>query len=270
MSARLTIKELEAALAAGTLTPNEIAALQQDPRRGVRELLKRREGASQRAAREQERLQDLTAFERRLWSKGATRVAGLDEVGAGTLAGPVVAAAVILPVGLTIEGIDDSKRLTRKQRDNLAEVIRAHALAWAIGSCSAQEIDRLNILQAGREAMRRAVVQLEPAADYLLVDARDVPAVGVRQLAIESGDRRSQSIAAASILAKVERDGHMLQWAQTYPGYGFEQHLGYSTAAHLEALRRLGPSPLHRRSFGPVKAVLAGMSPSKPKQLSLY
>lgn len=195
-------------------------------------------------------------FESALWSQGITCVAGVDEVGAGPLAGPVYAAAVILPVGFFDPAINDSKKLTRRKRDAVVEVIRTHAFAFAFGSCTPEEIDQLNILQASREAMRRAVAGLLSQPQHILVDARVIPNMTIPQTAIIKGDSRSQTIAAASILAKVERDGVMASYAGLYPGYGFDKHQGYGTQAHLDALQRLGPCPIHRRSFAPVAAQL--------------
>lgn len=232
----------------------ELNCLAVDPRAGVRSLAQRARRRALAVAAEEQRISELQAFERLHWSVGLGRVAGVDEVGMGPLAGPVMAAAVILAPGTTFVGIDDSKRLSRKRREALSEAIRADAVAYAFGSCSPEEIDALNIYQAGREAMRRAVCGLDPAPQHLLVDARAV-AVPIPQTAIKGGDRRSQTIAAASILAKVERDRLMAEMADTFPGYGFDQHRGYPTRAHLRALRHLGPTPIHRRSFGPVRAV---------------
>ncbi len=197
-------------------------------------------------------------FERRQWRRGVVHVAGVDEVGVGPLAGPVVAAAVMLPVDSTIPGVDDSKRLTRPKREQLDGFIRRHAIALAIGWCSPREIDAFNILQASRLAMQRAVAGLDPAPQHLLVDAREVPGVRMPQTALVHGDRRSQSIAAASIVAKVYRDALMAGMANDYPGYGFERHAGYGTRVHLAALRDLGPSPIHRLSFAPVAEVARG------------
>ena len=193
-------------------------------------------------------------YEIALWQSGVKHVAGVDEVGAGPLAGPVLAAAVILSADTRIEGINDSKLLSALQRQRLAEQIRERAVAFALGSCSPEEIDTLNILQASRQAMRRAVGALQVAPDHLLVDARRVPDVSMPQTPIIKGDTQSQCIAAASIIAKVARDALMEQLAEVYPGYGFERHRGYGTRQHLEALKRLGPCAIHRHSFSPVAA----------------
>ena len=212
---------------------------------------------------ESARLLALTAHERRLWRRGVIRVAGVDEVGVGPLAGPVVAGAVMLPPDTFIPGVNDSKKLTAQQRDRLAAAIREEAWAMGIGAATVEEIDRLNILQASRLAMQRAVLALTLEPEHLLVDARTVPNVTMPQQGIVHGDALSQSIAAASIIAKVFRDDLMAELGRTYPGYGFEQHAGYPTVSHLKALKRLGPCAIHRRSFGPVKAALGEVLPNK-------
>jgi ribonuclease HII len=191
--------------------------------------------------------------EREYWSRGVTRIGGVDEVGVGPLAGPLVAAAVILPPEVPLRGIDDSKRLSSKQRDRLAQEIESCALACGIGVVEVEEVDRLNVFWASVEAMRRAVGNLAVDPEQLLVDARWIPDVAVPQQAIVGGDRRSYSIAAASIVAKVARDRMMCDFDRVYPEYGFARHMGYGTRFHLDALARFGPSPIHRQSFVPVR-----------------
>jgi len=180
---------------------------------------------------------------------GFSVVAGLDEVGRGALCGPVVACAVVLGAGFDTTGVDDSKRLTRRQRQRLAERIRREASAVSLGSADVAEIDRLNILRATHLAMRRAIEALDPQPDLVLVDGRDVPALPVPARAIVKGDALSVSIAAASIVAKEERDAQMREWDERYPGYGLARNMGYGSLGHREALRRLGPTAIHRRSF---------------------
>jgi ribonuclease HII len=180
------------------------------------------------------------------------RVAGLDEAGRGSLFGPVVAAAVILNPKRRIVGLDDSKKLNSERRNDLAPRIRDHALAWAIAEIDAARIDAWNIYQASRQAMMAAVSQLSPLPDYLLLDAIEID-LPIEQKALIHGDARSVSIAAASILAKVERDRRMAEFDEIYPQYGLAQHKGYGTPEHLEALRRFGPSPQHRFSYAPVR-----------------
>lgn len=190
-------------------------------------------------------------YEKNAWASGAVMVAGVDEVGRGSLFGPVVAAAVILDPAYRIRGLRDSKLLLPDRRELLAPRIRDHAVAWALAAVDAALIDQINIYQASRLAMRQAVMQLQPAADHLLIDAVrldcDLP-----QLAIIHGDALSASIAAASILAKVERDRMMCEWDAVFPEYGLASHKGYSTPQHLAALLQHGPSPLHRQSFAPI------------------
>jgi ribonuclease HII len=188
-------------------------------------------------------------FESEARSAGFLRVAGLDEVGRGALCGPVVAAAVILGEGFDTAGLDDSKRLTRRQRERLANRIEAGAAAWAIGAADPGEIDRINILRATHLAMQRAVAALKVPPDFLLLDALHLPGVDLPQRGIVKGDALSVSIAAASIVAKVARDAAMRKWDDSYPGYGLGHNMGYASEDHREALHRLGPSLIHRRSF---------------------
>jgi len=184
-------------------------------------------------------------------------VAGVDEAGRGPLAGPVVAAAVILSADDPIEGLADSKRLAAARREQLAGEIRARALAWCVASAGPGEIDRINILQASLVAMARAVRGLGTSPSLVMVDGAHRPVLACACCAVVDGDDLVPQIAAASILAKVTRDAEMQRLAAQYPGYGFEQHKGYPTRAHLQALERLGPTPVHRRSFAPVREVLA-------------
>ncbi|HUO16450.1 MAG TPA: ribonuclease HII [Verrucomicrobiae bacterium] len=197
------------------------------------------------------RLRCTLRYEKKAWSGGAVHVAGVDEVGRGSLFGPVVAAAVILDPGYRVRGLRDSKLLVAERREILAERIREHCLAWAIAAVDAAQIDQINIYQASRVAMRDAVTRLAPTADYLLIDALRLDCE-VPQQAIIHGDALSASIAAASILAKVERDRMMCEWDAIFPLYGLASHKGYSTPKHIAALREHGPSPLHRQSFAPV------------------
>jgi ribonuclease HII len=211
-------------------------------------------------------------FEKRAAQSGARLIAGVDEVGRGSLFGPVVAAAVILDPYYRIRGLRDSKLLPAERREVLAERIREHAVAWAIAAVDAARIDQINIYQASRVAMREAVLTLAPGPDHLLIDAMrldcDLP-----QRAIIHGDALSASIAAASILAKVERDRMICEWDPVFPVYGLASNKGYSTPHHLAALREHGPSPLHRQSFAPVwnnpvpQEVLAFMLEEKPEQV---
>jgi ribonuclease HII len=197
-----------------------------------------------------ERLQTMLRHEKRLWESGRQLIAGVDEVGRGPLAGPVVAAAVILPHDFDVLGIDDSKKLSPKKREELYEVIKEKALAWSIGRVGPERIDAINILEATKEAMTLAVQGLTLTPDHVLIDGNfTVRALALPQTAIVKGDANSTSIAAASILAKVTRDRYMVEMDAVYPGYAFASNKGYGTAAHYEGLKKLGPTPIHRRTF---------------------
>lgn len=192
-------------------------------------------------------------YEQQAREQGYASVCGCDEAGAGPLAGPVYAGAVILPFGVEIPGLDDSKKLTEKRREVLFPVIQELALAWSVARVEAEEIDRTDILSARMKAMQLAIDSLKIPADFVLVDGnRDhgkTAAITTKHLYIVKGDSLSMSIAAASILAKVSRDHYMMEMAQTYPEYAFEKHKGYGTKLHYERLRTYGPSPIHRRTF---------------------
>jgi ribonuclease HII len=195
-----------------------------------------------------------TYVERLLWESGCVRVAGVDEVGMGPLAGPVVAAAVVFPPGRALKGIADSKQMTRLARERMVVKIRARAIGVGLGIVEPAEIDRLNIYQAGLKAMRLALEALPFEPDHVVVDARHIPGVSVPQTRYGHGDAFVYSIAAASIVAKIHRDDLMRRLDEEYPQYGFRRHVGYATREHLAALRAFGPSPLHRRSFAPCAA----------------
>jgi ribonuclease HII len=233
-----------------------LEALGADHRRGARELARQVEARRQKRRAEGQRLKRLLKFETELWAQGVRHIAGVDEVGVGPLAGPVYAAACVLPRDFCAVGIDDSKQLDPGQRAKLEAEIQQGALAWAVGVAEVEEVDRLNVYHAALLAMRRAVQALPLVPDHLLVDARTIPEVEIPQRGIIKGDALSMSIAAASILAKTARDRKMEELAQTYPGYGFELHKGYGTPEHAAALSRLGACAIHRRSFAPVRAVL--------------
>jgi ribonuclease HII len=207
---------------------------------------------------EGQRLRSMLRFEAALWEQGLVRVAGIDEAGMSPLAGPVAAAAVVFPPGTRIAGVDDSKKLDARAREELAPKIRAAAVAWAVAFVEPDEIDRLNIHHAGLTAMARALAALGLDPEHVLIDGRHrLRGVLLPQQAIVGGDAKSLTIAAASILAKTSRDARMREMDGQYPGYGFSQHKGYPVAAHFAALRRLGPCAIHRMSFAPVQAALA-------------
>jgi ribonuclease HII len=191
-------------------------------------------------------------YERKLWREGAQAVAGVDEAGVGPMAGPVVAAAVIFDQEVFIKGVNDSKQLTPERREALFPAIRERAIAVGIGMASPGEIDQLNIFWATMAASERALHALGRIPDHVLVDGRLIPELKLPQTKIVGGDRKSFCIAAASIIAKVTRDRMMAEYDAEYPEFGFAQHKGYCTANHFAALERLGPTPIHRRSFAPV------------------
>jgi len=206
------------------------------------------------------RSEALRSRERELRRQGYARIAGVDEAGAGPLAGPLVAAAVILPPGARLPGVDDSKRLAEADRERWAERVRRVALAWAVAEVPASEVDEVGPYEAALRGMYRAVTALDPPPDYVLVDARRIPGLAVPQEPVVGGDGKHLAIAAASLLAKTHRDARMRELDGRYPGYGFARHKGYGTAEHLAALRRLGPCPEHRRRYAPVREVL-GIQP---------
>jgi ribonuclease HII len=196
---------------------------------------------------------DQLSFERQGFRHGFQVIAGIDEAGRGPLAGPVVAAAVILPPGLLVPGVNDSKKLSPDKRERLFDTIMSQAISVGVGMGSPELIDQINILQATRHAMLEAVSQLAPQPDYILIDGISTINTPISQITIKKGDSLSLSIAAASIIAKVTRDRLMRQLDTLHPGYGFSGHKGYGSALHMAAIRRLGPSPVHRLTFGGVK-----------------
>jgi ribonuclease HII len=231
-----------------------IRRLREDGRAGARELAEELSTRRADLGHERRRVTRLWRLERELAAQGRVCIAGLDEVGMGPLAGPVVAAAVVLPLGLSMLGLDDSKKLRPEARESLEREIRAMAIGVAIGIVEAEEIDRVNIYRAGQLAMRRALAGLAaPTPDAVVIDGRRVPDLPCHQVAVIGGDARVASIAAASVIAKVHRDALMRELDRAHPGYGFARHMGYSTAEHFAALAKLGPSPIHRRSFAPVR-----------------
>lgn len=189
-----------------------------------------------------------------------SRIAGVDEVGRGCLAGPVVAAAVILDPNRPIKGLRDSKKLSAKKRDELAEEIKEKALAWSVAAMGPEEIDKINILQATLEAMKAAVEKLPVEPDFVQVDGNKLPKWKWLSEAVVKGDDKVEWISAASIIAKTTRDGYMCKIAEFYPQYGFEHHVGYGTAEHIKALKAYGPTPIHRKTFAPVREVIDGLS----------
>lgn len=220
---------------------------EQDGRAGVAGLIVQYQKKLEKLAAERERLEKMRVYEREYRSYGL--VCGIDEAGRGPLAGPVVAGAVILPEDCEILYLNDSKKLSEKKREELYEEIKEKAVAWAVGMASPARIDEINILQATYEAMAQAVSQLTPAPQVALNDAVRIPQLDIMQVPIIKGDAKSVSIAAASIMAKVTRDRLMKEYDAVMPQYGFASHKGYGSAAHIDAIRKYGPSPIHRRSF---------------------
>lgn len=249
-STDLTLTEMKRIFQTGSLEEQQklIELMVEDQRKGaqsfLRQFLKKRE----KDQAEAQRIRLLWEKERTLAKEGYQYIAGLDEVGRGPLAGPVVAACVILPLECKLPGLNDSKKLSPAEREELAELIMRKAVAWSIGSVDNQEIDRLNILQATKKAMLMAISNIAYKPDYLLIDALELES-SIAQEGIIQGDSHSASIAAASILAKTYRDSLMVDLDELYPEYGFSVHKGYGTAQHYEALRQYGPCPIHRQSF---------------------
>jgi ribonuclease HII len=236
---------------------NEIAhplikELQLDERKGIKHLLQRWEKKLELEQKEKEKFLEMTIFETKYHSKGYQSIAGVDEVGRGPLAGPVVAAAVILPMSFELIGIDDSKKLTEKKREEYYQWILENAIATGIGIVDAGVIDEINIYQATKKAMNIAIQSLETTPDVLLIDAMKLGTPYLEESIIK-GDAKSISIAAASIVAKVTRDRLMKMYSVQFPEYQFHQNMGYGTKDHLEALEKFGFTPIHRKSFSPIK-----------------
>ena len=244
-----SIGEIKALLQAADLKglPDFINTYKEDERAGVVSLVEKAKKALSAYQKELARTEKMKAFEKEYAS--CSYVCGIDEVGRGPLAGPVVAGAVILPKDCDILYLNDSKQLSEKKREELYDVIMEKAVSTGLGFVSPERIDEINILQATYEAMREAIAKLSPTPDLLLNDAVTIPKVAIRQVPIIKGDAKSISIAAASIIAKVTRDRLMVQYDSVFPEYGFASNKGYGAAAHIEALRKYGPTPIHRRSF---------------------
>jgi ribonuclease HII len=248
---QLSIERIRGKLLEGKqpVTAHLLKQLGRDPRQGVRRIYELAKKQYEKQRSERLRLENMLNFERVLWRSGIQSIAGVDEVGVGPLAGPVIAAAVIFSPGIEIAGMDDSKRLDAEQRAEIEPIIRQTAVAIGVGLADVGEIDRVNIYHAGLLAMRRAVEALPLTPQHLLIDARTIPEISIPQNSFYKGDGINFSIAAASIIAKTHRDRIMEELEQTYPGYGFAQHKGYSTPEHQNAIRDLGPCPIHRMSY---------------------
>lgn len=230
------------------LWPEMMKAYSEDTRSGLVSLMNKLKKQILKAEEEDARLESMLSFEKQ-YGEDYHAICGIDEAGRGPLAGPVVAAAVILPVGLKIPKLNDSKQLSEKTREALYDIIMDKALSVGVGIVDHELIDEINILQADYEAMRQAVSQLDPVPDLLLNDAVTIPGLPQKQLNIIKGDAKSLSIAAASVIAKVTRDRLMKQYDELYPEYGFAKNKGYGSQAHIEAIKSIGPSPIHRKTF---------------------
>lgn len=248
-----TIKEIEMILQSVT-EPDDpfVKKCQQDERKGVQALLQRWKKKQEELMAEKRRFEKMMVYEREAQKQSFQYVAGIDEVGRGPLAGPVVAAAVILPENIFISGINDSKKLSSKKREQLYQEIKNEALAIGIGVVGADVIDEINIYQATKKAMNIAINQLSIFPDFLLIDAMKID-TPITQRSLIKGDSLSVSIASASIIAKVYRDRLMMEYSKKYPEYQFEKNAGYGTREHIQAIRKFGPTPIHRKTFAPIK-----------------
>ncbi|HEY0221282.1 ribonuclease HII [Lactovum miscens] len=251
-----TIKEIKQQLTQiSDLNDPKLIEFSLDLRIGVQNLILQKKKKLKATILESKRLEKMLIFEKELYSQGIKFIAGIDEVGRGPLAGPVVTAAVILPENCKIPGLNDSKQIPKSKHKKIYQEILNQALSVAIGSCSPEEIDEINIYQASRKAMAEAVLKLNPFPEYLLIDALRID-INLPQISIIKGDAKSMSIAAASIVAKVTRDQIMTQYDELYPGYDFAHNAGYGTVKHMEALKVLGVTPIHRKTFSPVTELL--------------
>ena len=250
-----TIKEIKEQLAnIQRLDDPLLAELEQDSRSGVIQAIAKRKREIQKRLDEDERLEGMLTYEKECYARGIELIAGVDEVGRGPLAGPVVAAAVILPKACKIPGLNDSKKIPKSKHKEIYEAVLQNAIAIGIGVKDNQVIDQVNIYEATKLAMMEAIGQLDPQPQHLLIDAMKLD-LSIPQTSIIKGDANSLSIAAASIVAKVTRDQMMEEFEREYPGYDFAQNAGYGTANHLAGLDKLGVTPIHRRSFEPVKSM---------------
>ncbi|WP_409305402.1 ribonuclease HII [Peribacillus sp. SCS-155] len=253
MNKTMSIREIEEKLREiDSLNHPFIRKCKTDERKGVADLLEKWRNRINKQLALKEQFMQMSVYEQDLHSQGFELVAGIDEVGRGPLAGPVVAASVILPEDFYLPGLNDSKKIPEAKREIFYDIILKESTSIGIGIIHSEEIDRLNIYQATKKAMLSAIRELEATPDYLLIDAMSLE-VPMPQLSIIKGDSKSISISAASIIAKVTRDRMMKQYAEAFPQYGFENNMGYGTKEHLKALNLYGPTPWHRRSFAPVK-----------------
>ncbi|MBB6452942.1 ribonuclease HII [Salirhabdus euzebyi] len=253
MKYTMTIEQIKEKIHTKTYTDDEWSLYKNDERKGVQALIEKHEKKEEEKRQLQTHFQEMLTYENTLWSKGFVHVAGIDEAGRGPLAGPVVAASVIIDEHFYIEGLNDSKKLSESKRELFFDLIKEQAITYGIGIVDSKMIDQINIFQATKLAMKQAILDMAKKADYLLIDAVKLNEVSIRQHAIIKGDQKSISIAAASVIAKVTRDQLMKKYDEQYPQYQFGLNMGYGTKAHLEALETYGPTPIHRVSFTPVK-----------------
>ena len=255
-----TIKEIKELLATVKDLDNPIFLdFEKDNRSGIQKEISKRKKAIQAELDEDLRLESMLSYEKELYKQGLTLIAGVDEVGRGPLAGPVVAAAVILPKNCKIRGLNDSKKIPKKKHLEIFQAVQDQALSIGIGIMDNHVIDKVNIYEATKLAMKEAVSQLEPQPEHLLIDAMKLE-LPISQTSIIKGDANSLSIAAASIVAKVARDKIMANYDQEFPGYDFGQNAGYGTAKHLEGIDKHGITPIHRTSFEPIKTIVSETS----------
>lgn len=252
----MKISDMKVKIEAGLISEEELNQFKQDTRKGVQKLITQYEKRQAKKAELKAQFEEMKAFENKARYSGKRLIAGIDEAGRGPLAGPVVAGAVILPDEFYLEGLNDSKKLSLSKRERYFAYIKEHA-DYGVGIVSNEEIDRLNIYQATKLAMRRAICDLKQSPDHLLIDAMELDTHSSQESLVK-GDERSVSIAAASVVAKVTRDHYMAELHEQYPMYHFQSNQGYGTSEHIEALQTYGASPHHRHSFSPVKEVRSG------------
>lgn len=251
-----SITEIKQSMDHDNLSDTDLSNLQLDPRKGVQKLWKVYEQGQQKKQALELRFMEMCQYEQKNYTNGCEYIAGIDEAGRGPLAGPVVAAAVILPREFKLLGIDDSKQLNERKRNEFFSIIKEQAISYGISIVSNQKIDQINIYEATKLAMRDALNQLEPTPDHVLIDAVPLKHLPCTSESITKGDQKSITIAAASILAKVTRDTIMKKVHKDFPFYDFESNMGYGTKHHMDALKQHGITPLHRKSFAPIRSTI--------------
>ncbi|KGP73974.1 ribonuclease HII [Pontibacillus yanchengensis] len=258
MKPDLTIAQIKELIYNGKFTEDQYIAFKNDSRKGVQKLVEQYEKKQEHKLKLQRQYEEMQAFENHYLQEGKQFIAGVDEAGRGPLAGPVVAAAVILPSDFYLEGLNDSKQLTGSNRALFFDTIKKEAISYGIGVIPSEKIDEINIHEATKLAMHKALNQLDPNPDHVLIDAVELPDIRISYDALIKGDARSISIAAASVLAKVTRDRYMETLHNAFPAYQFESNMGYGTKKHMQAIREHGITQYHRRSFSPVRKAIYG------------